>query len=325
MGTADESPLARAAGDVGPETTEAFELLADETRLAILLALWEAHDPLSDHGVGFSELRERVGVKDSGQFNYHLGKLKGRFVDETEAGYKLRPVGNKVVRAVIGGVGLETPTLEPTEVDMDCPHCGGRTAISYRDGRLFQSCTECEGNFGETDEFPAGMLFSWRLNPAGLADRSEEEIYAAAMLSMLQRRTGMVDGVCPECSGPVDSELEVCPDHHPEANDVCETCDRRHEVAAVYRCGVCKFSTGGPPSAIIAQHPAVVAFYYDHGIHLQYDLDFDRIRIMLGLVERHEQEVLSADPPRVRVRVAYDGDELSLVLDDSMSVVEVDG
>lgn len=42
-----ESPLEGAAGAAGPDTTEAFQLLANETWLTILLALWEAKEPHS--------------------------------------------------------------------------------------------------------------------------------------------------------------------------------------------------------------------------------------------------------------------------------------
>jgi DNA-binding transcriptional ArsR family regulator len=49
---------------------EAFSVVANETRLSILEALWRApHSPVS-----FSELRQRVGMADSAQFNYHLGR-----------------------------------------------------------------------------------------------------------------------------------------------------------------------------------------------------------------------------------------------------------
>jgi hypothetical protein len=68
MGT-DERP-------VDPE--RAFRLLSDETRVGILRGLWEA----SNDAVSFSELRERVGTPDSGQFNYHLGKLREHFVSK---------------------------------------------------------------------------------------------------------------------------------------------------------------------------------------------------------------------------------------------------
>lgn len=67
---------------------EAFSLLANEDRLAILDALVRAHrrgeTPLS-----FSALRERVGIGDSGRFAYHLRELTGHFVARSSDGYSL--------------------------------------------------------------------------------------------------------------------------------------------------------------------------------------------------------------------------------------------
>ncbi len=90
-----ETPLNTVAERVGEQTADAFEILGNETRLAILFALWEAMDPgsplsePSDPAVSFSDLKERVGIRDSGQFNYHLDKLVGPFVDQSEEGYTL--------------------------------------------------------------------------------------------------------------------------------------------------------------------------------------------------------------------------------------------
>jgi len=319
-----ESPLEAAAGAAGPHAIEAFELLANETRLAILLALWEAYEPFAgESNVPFSELNERVAMRDSGNFNYHLGKLEGQFVTSTDEGYKLRPQGDKITRAVIAGVGLGNSTLEPTELGMSCPRCDASTAITYQDGRLFQLCTECDGNFGGTTDFPPGTLFAWRLEPAGLANRTPEEVYAASSIGMLQRTLAVVDGVCPDCSGAVESELEVCDDHDPGPDGVCPTCGRRDEILALYQCSVCKFSTGGAPSALVSQHPAVISFYYDHGVDLQYDLDFQKVKRVLELGEEHEQTLESTDPLRVRVTIQYEGDEMCLLLDEDMSVLEV--
>ncbi|MFT4885030.1 MAG: hypothetical protein ACI8U4_002549, partial [Natronomonas sp.] len=63
------SPIESAAGAAGPEALDDFALLANETRLGILLALWEAYDPLAeDNAVSFTELRDRVGLRQGGQF-----------------------------------------------------------------------------------------------------------------------------------------------------------------------------------------------------------------------------------------------------------------
>lgn len=67
--TVSESPLEAAAGTAGPHAVEAFELLSDETRLAILLTLWENYDPhAEDNSVPFSTLYDRVNMGDSGTF-----------------------------------------------------------------------------------------------------------------------------------------------------------------------------------------------------------------------------------------------------------------
>lgn len=77
---------------------EAFAVLGNETRLAIVLALEETDDPIA-----YSELKRQVGVYDSGRFNYHLEKLLGHFVERTEGGYRPRVVGTRAARAVTAG------------------------------------------------------------------------------------------------------------------------------------------------------------------------------------------------------------------------------
>ena len=138
-----ESPIEAATGAAGPNVTDAFKLLSDEVRLAILLALWEAYDPHAEKNtVSFSELFDRVGERDSGNFTYHLDKLIGHFVEETVDGYRLRNSGLKIVRAVIAGSGLEERRLPPTEIPRACYHCGAQVELSYEDERLYQICTE---------------------------------------------------------------------------------------------------------------------------------------------------------------------------------------
>jgi hypothetical protein len=84
---------------------DAFATLGNETRLGILQTLGRAGEDLS-----FSVLRDRVGVEDSGQFNYHLEQLVGHFVRKTEDGYQLRRAGRRVVEAVLSGAVTDAPT-----------------------------------------------------------------------------------------------------------------------------------------------------------------------------------------------------------------------
>lgn len=90
----------------GVSTDEAFEVLAHELRLEIIRELWEAGvtrphdgDPHTT-GVTFTDLRRRVGVADSGRFNYHLRKLTPHFVERAPDGYRLNAAGVEVARTI---------------------------------------------------------------------------------------------------------------------------------------------------------------------------------------------------------------------------------
>jgi hypothetical protein len=138
-----DSPLEAVAGSAGTRATEALSVPGNETRLSILLALWEAFEPFTgENAVPFSELRERVGMRDSGQFNYYLDRLEGQFVRKTEAGNELQRTGHRLVRTVIAGAGLEKPALDRAEIDVDYSQCGAPTAVTYRDEWLYIVCTE---------------------------------------------------------------------------------------------------------------------------------------------------------------------------------------
>lgn len=88
---ADAPGPARPA-DSGSVGTETFELLSDETRVRVVQAL----DETGPGGLRFSELRNRVGVRDGGRFNYHLTKLRGRLVEKSGETYVLTPAGEDV-------------------------------------------------------------------------------------------------------------------------------------------------------------------------------------------------------------------------------------
>jgi len=337
--TTTGSPLDAVAGDDATRATEAFAALGDETRLAILLALWEACDPTDpDDGVPFSELRERVGVSDSGRFNYHLDRLEGRFVRRVENGYALRRSGRQLVRTVVAGTGIEEPTLEPTEIDADCPFCGAPLAVTYEDEWLYKVCTECPGAYEGGGTVPDGYLAGAALAPAGLTDRTPAEAWAAALTRAYQDTKTLVEGVCNECSGPVDRILEVCEAHDLDTGSdgsgggagtdagVCGTCGRRYAATAVVACRVCENYHAMPPRTLVVNHPAVVSLYHERGVDLHYDLDdVESVRRRTDLVARHEQRVVSTDPPRVLVTVVYEGTELRLIVDGDLNVSEVDG
>lgn len=304
----------RDASTLAPD--DAFTLLGNETRIAILRALWEAYEPYEDgNAVRFSTLYDRVGANDSGNFNYHLGKLTGHFVRRVEDGYTLAAPGFEVVRALVAGGATETATLDPSEVDATCPRCASALAASYEDGTMWLRCTGCVGYWPRRD----GTVFGFGLPPAGLRDRDPDEVFAATVAYSVRRFETMVDGVCPECGGPTDASLSVCADH--DASDgICDECDVAFCGVVRLECSACRFAWRSPSYAPALSHPAVVAFYHDHGVDHN-PASWPAIR--RGLEWREELD--SLDPPRVRLHLDRDGDELAMTVDsNAVAVVAAD-
>jgi hypothetical protein len=319
-----ESPLESASGAVGPHATEAFALLGDETRLAILLALWEEYDPhASENAVPFTRIFDRLDYDDPGNLRYHLEQLRGQFLRQQAAGegYELRETGMKLVRAVIAGAGVGDATIEPTEIDQPCLLCGARTVISYRDGCLFWACTECEGPTPEATDVD-GFLSATPFDAAGLTGRTPREIRLASIATARKKKQIMFDGFCPDCSGAVEGWLDVCSDHG--SDGICESCGKTYAVWARFKCQVCKRHDISSPKTLALFHPAVVSFYDDHGVSIRIQADdFENARKVFDHMHDHGMELLSEDPPRVQVTAAVEGDEVRLTFDETASVVAV--
>lgn len=304
------------------EAEAAFRILGNETRVAILLALWEAYEPYADdQSLSFSALHRAAGGGDAGNFNYHLKRLVGTFVRKTEGGYALREAGRKIVRAIVAGVGAEDRAFGPVEIDESCHFCGAAVAISYEDEWIHLVCTECEGFFGAVDGLPRGSLGGMELDPAGVADREPAEMFYAAYVKAMKGMQCAVEGVCIECAGEIERELQVCAEHDPEG--VCTNCGRRFDAMVAFTCRVCKNHELAPPRTVVTHHPGVVAFYHERGVDFQYEVsDFAGLSPLKRLVGDHEQELLSTDPVRILVRVPYDGDVLRLTLDEDLIVID---
>lgn len=319
------SPLEMAAGAAGSHATDAFELLSNETRLAVLLALWELHEPgEDDEAVSFSELHERVEYEDPGNFGYHLRQLEGQFIRKRpdEEGYELRDTGLDIVRSVIAGAGVQDTTLESTEIARSCHLCGGPTAVSYEDGVLYHICTECAG-LVDRDDLPDGYLNSIPFDPAGLTGRSAEELLAAAEIAAYQHMRSMFQGFCSACSGPVDALLEICKEH--ASDGVCSTCGRAPAYMAHFRCRVCKDFHGTTPEVLSVFHPAVIAFLYDHGVAPRWHVEeFDGLSYVGSPEPEYEATLASQDPDRVAVTVSLGDDELRLMFDETVTICDVD-
>ena len=258
---------------------DAFGAVADETRVQILRELWDADGPLS-----FSELRNRVGVRDSGRFNYHLGELRGRFVEKDEDGYDLRFAGRELVGALHSGVFTEEASVEPTPIDGDCVVCDGALEAGYEDEQARVTCLDCGTH-----------VISMEIPPA-FVDGREDDIATAIDGYARTMARQFAAGFCSVCRGRVVGRLESGEEYGPRA---------------VFECQRCGGSFHGFVTAAVLDHTDVLAFYRDHG------RDVRDIPVWeMGWVNDAE-----FDGDRAVVTVELDGDELDLTLSESLDVV----
>jgi DNA-binding transcriptional ArsR family regulator len=274
-----------------PTPDRGFEVLSDETRLGILRALSDRlREAPESPGLGFSDLRRRVGVRDSGNFNYHLEKLRGRFVTKADGGYRLAPAGLQVVAALITGVYGDGAELGPTELDDACPVCEERLTATYEDDLLQFTC-------------PNDHSFGNALVPGVVENRSLAEVIEIWTLKTRQDLELAVENVCPFCYAHVELSPEFDRmDGLPEVETRCHRCGVRLEI---------------PVIVAVVYHPTAAAFYGDHGIDVR--------RRPLWAPEFYGPVGVTPAPERRQfdVTVELDGETLEATLDDSLSVLDV--
>jgi len=290
---ADEESILLACEECLPPA-EAFAVVGNETRLRILEALWEAERPAA-----FSDLRRRVGMRDSAQFNYHLDKLVGQFVRKTEDGYEFRQAGRAVIRSVLAGTLNQSPELDPFPVEGACVDCGHGLRARYEEEHFHIECPECGRPHG-------GYPFP----PGGLEDRTREEALdafnqRARHLSCLSK-----DGVCPECNGRMETGVGYA-----TGEDAMGL-----EVRVDYECARCNLTTSSSTGLALLDDAEVVSFYRDHGVDLN-DVPFWTLD---WCVTDAHTEVASEDPWRLRVTIELDDEELVATLDGDLAVVSTE-
>lgn len=278
------------AADVSTEARleSAFRLLANETRVKILFALYEAPNRV----VSFSALNDRVGLADSGQFNYHLKQLTGRFIYRDEDGYALLFSGLAVCRSMLAALDAEQRTIEPFELDSDCYNCGASLVARYDHEYVVIRCPNCGIAF---HDFP--------FPPGTLAGRDPEELLRVYDGWMRAQTTLAVDGLCTWCFGRRTSELVAS--EEPKVR-VVHTCQR---------CTADMYTTVGET---FQSHPVVVSFLYDRGIDIfrtpSWDLEF--------LWNDEYITVESAEPWHVRLTIPAGEEELTLTIDGNAKVLD---
>ncbi|MFB6118907.1 winged helix-turn-helix domain-containing protein [Halosegnis sp.] len=277
---------------------EAFAVVGNETRLAILEALWELDRPAA-----FSDIRREVGMADSAQFNYHLSKLRGQFVRKTDDGYEFRAAGRSVIAAVLSGTLNQDPRLRPFEVTGECVDCGASLVAGYEDEQVRVRCGECGRGHG-----------SYAFPPGGLADRTREELMDAFNQRARHLSCLSADGVCPECSGRMETHLF----------DTRDDPDADLDVRVEHECQRCHHTIHSSVGLVLLDDAEVVSFYRDHGIDLNavpyWTLEW-------CVTDEHTTvEQVGGDGPgdawRITVTVPLEDERLVVALDDDLDVLD---
>ena len=271
---------------------EAFSLIGDETRVAILEALWHA----DEQPVEFTTLYEMTETDNSAQFNYHLNQLTGHFVRKQNDGYKLRTAGESVIQAVVDGSFNAHPDLDPFETGDKCTQCSEALVATYAEEKLAITCPACGHTHGRYS-FP----------PGGLIGRDEQDILSAFDQRVRHLHCLARDGVCPKCSGQMQTQIA-------RGGDCCLETNLRAE----YTCKQCQHTLCSPIGLVLLDNSAVVAFYRDHGL----DLGATPYWRLDWCVSDDYTTVRATNPWRLGVSIVHNNDTLSVTLDENLEVIE---
>ena len=280
-----------------PETV--FGALSDANRVDVLLALWDADGPTT-----FSELRDRVGMADSGQFNYHLDKLRGRLVRQSEDGYELTLAGKQIVGAIQAGTVTMEGSIEPIPLDGPCPTCGGGRTLYYEDETVRVACSDC------------GVVSTTGV-PPGVFEGYEREQIPEVVSRYFRTILGHVgQGFCWHCDGQVAATVVPVS----EMITAAEIPAQFHGLPmARYECQRCGVDLTADLGITLLDHPAVAGFFYDHGIDVREESLWS-----FHATDTDQSQFREREPVRATMTYTADGATLTLVVDEDLDVVSVE-
>lgn len=293
-GNEDSAGSAPVEDEITPEA--AFELVAHETRIAVLQTLQAAGGgPLS-----FGDIRERIGVTDPGQCHYHVDKLCDHFVWSTDDGYRLSPAGWQLVGALLSGSITATIDEETVAVGGSCTACGGDLVAHFRQSGVTIICTDCR--FVQTDpDIPPALVEDW----------PSSELPEVVGRYTLQMEVDAAHGFCPNCRGRVSRGV-VTPTDASAPDWFDGGTVEALVVTDCHRCGKWWHAT---PSVAALAEPAVVALYHDHGIDPREQPWWALDGLTIG------STTVRKDPLHVHVPIDL-GDGKEVIFDEDFEFVE---
>ncbi|GAA0257098.1 winged helix-turn-helix domain-containing protein [Haladaptatus pallidirubidus] len=292
------------------EPEEAFAALSDETRLRILQVLWKS----DVQTVPFSELRRAVGMRDPGQFNYHLDKLIGQFVIKTDGGYRLTQAGKHVNGAIASGMYTAHETLDPIVLNHLCQNSGEPLTLRYENETVRIGCDSCSS-------CPSG----WEapIPPAVFTGYDRDEIPEAVSQYFRTKVQQVINGFCPFCNGQMKPTVELFDtmDGDRSSENESENPSRRPlDPVILFDCQQC-----GTQSQVALNHallltdPLVASFYCENEIIVQ-----ERFIWELSELSPVRVNIESQSPLQLNVTFRVEDSILSVVVDETFDIIDID-
>lgn len=280
--------------------SDAFAVLSNETRLDTIRVLGDSGGTGAFGALSFSELRNRVGVDDSGRFSYHLDRLVGRFVERIDQGYRLRVPGIQVYQAIQAGVYADHEDVGPLETDIPCPEaCGADCVCRYEEFRFHLECADCEA-----------FRVRYPVDPHAFDDDLPVDLLRAADRRLKRDTFSMELGFCPYCAGPVDIE------HRGQRRRLYEPAETGNPVASRRTCRRCHWFIDFRTSVVALIKPAVAGEFAAAGV------DTFAVPQWSGAYE-WEETVLSEEPLRVQLTMTVEGITRVVTFDGELDVLAV--
>lgn len=275
---------------------DAFSAIGNDIRINILRVLGDAGEAMS-----FSEIRSRVDIRDSGQFNYHLNELRDRYIEQTDDGYILTRAGLRVTSAIEASAYGSGEVIGPETAATECPICGADRTVIYEDSAIRLRCS-------------ANSNHRWLspLPPGATEDRDLNELVELGTKVNRNYVDLAASGTCPECFGRMERWMR---DDEEATKNL-----GGHEYVFQAMCEDCGFPFGGGVGCLVNRHPAVVSAYHEHGINIREQTTLPH--------EFDSPTVVSEDPLRLRVDIESPREDddhvlVSLTIDDNANIVDV--
>jgi hypothetical protein len=279
--------------------------LGNDTRLQILLELAAvANDEGMGSGLPFSALRDRVGVADSGRFNYHLDELTDQFVTKLDDEYVARYPGLAVVAALYAGEHRDPAegSRRSVPTEFTCPDCSRQATATYGRESVYSGVwLECPEH-GSFDTYP--------VPPGACHDRSLADLLDVAYMRAHTNIRLARHGVCLECWGSVTIT-------YPAESD-CASPDGNQVVRAEIDCQRCWNWLSLPLRSVLVTYPPVQAMFLRHGYRPAEAAE--QVTGPDGVADC--ETTLHDDSHGATVRYELHGEEHVLTVDEACSVVE---